>query len=68
MRVVAALVAMLEPDQLAALARRLVAEHMVGRRLDAERILAGLQVLPLEHAGKLVLARDHLEADAEPRH
>ena len=56
---------MLEPDHLAAFARRLVAEHMMGRRLDAERILPGLKVLPLEHAGELVLAGDHLEADAE---
>src|SRR5919108_1207361 len=64
-RVVAALVAVLQPDQLATVACCLVAEHVVGRWFDAERILSGLQVLPLIHAGKLILAGDDFEADAE---
>src|SRR3546814_4739126 len=46
-RVVTALVAMIEPDQFAALAREGLAEDMVGRWLDAQRILARLQILPL---------------------
>src|SRR3546814_322547 len=37
-RVVTALVAMIEPDQFAALAREGLAEDMVGRWLDAQRI------------------------------
>ena len=58
---------MLEPDQLAALARERLAEHVVGRGLDAHRVLAGLEVLPLELAGELVLAGLDHEAEAEPR-
>lgn len=56
---------MLEPDQFAALARSAMAEDVIGRRLDAERILPGLQVLPFVHAGELVFAGDDFEADAE---
>src|SRR3546814_6565246 len=62
-RVVPPLVAMVEPDQLAALACEGLAEDMVGRGLDAHRILARLQILPLILARKLVLARHHLKAD-----
>src|SRR3546814_6100839 len=64
-RVVTALVAMIEPDQFAALAREGLAEDMVGRWLDAQRILARLQILPLILAGELALARYHFEAQAD---
>src|SRR3546814_17483340 len=64
-RVVTALVAMIEPDQFAALAREGLAEDMVGRWLDAQRILARLQILPLILAGELALARHHFEAQAD---
>ncbi len=63
-RVVAALLVMFEPDHFAALARERFAEHMMRGGLDAERVLAGLQVLPLIEAGQLILARDDLEARA----
>src|SRR3546814_20358606 len=56
---------MIEPEQLAALAREGIAEDMVGRWLDAQRILARLQILPLILAGELALASHHFEAQAD---
>jgi hypothetical protein len=64
-KVVSCAVAMLGARPPAALARRLVAEHMVGRRPDAQRILPGLQICHSNMQGTGP-AGDHLEADAEP--
>src|SRR3546814_14695509 len=56
---------MVEPEQFSWRAREGLAEDMVGRWLDAQRILARLQILPLILAGELALARHHFEAQAD---
>jgi len=57
---------MFEPNHRGPFSRREIAEHMVGRRLDAKRILARLKVLPLVKARQLIDARDDLKAEVQP--
>src|SRR5690606_17806814 len=63
--VIAALVIMFEPDQLATLLGGLLAGDVIGRRLDPQRIVTGLKVLPFKHGGELGFQRLHLKAEAD---
>ena len=63
--IVAAALAVPQPDHLATIAGGEIAEHMMGRGLDTQGILAGLKILPLIGARQLILAGDDLEAEAE---
>ncbi len=61
--VVAARVAVFEPDQFVALTGERFAENVVGRGFDAQGIMPGLQVLPFVHGRELRLAGFDLEAE-----
>ncbi len=45
---------MFKPDQFAALLGKRLAEDMIARRLDAQGVMTGLQILPLVHGRKLL--------------
>src|SRR3954470_8506350 len=61
-RGVALLAAVLQPDQLATVLRERLPEHMIRRGLDADRVLALLEVLPLVLRRELGPAGFHDEA------
>ena len=63
--VVGSLLAMRERDEFASLPREGAARQMVGAGLDAERILPGLEMLPLRQARQLRLVDFDREAEAE---
>src|SRR4051812_13927949 len=63
--VIAPALVVFEPDHLPPLAGGEIAQYVMRRRLDPQRVMAGLQILPFIEARQLVLAGRDLEAEPD---